>query len=288
MNKLFCVLLGFLSVPASAGLRHYAAPIETSSWQLSSQSRLQCTLKHNVPGYGDAMFTSMASKQLNMEFELDMLQLPKNYGVAAVYSVPPSWMPGMMQRQIAEMPIRKQYNGDLPEQAAWTILSELEKGFWPTIYYRDWYNEQDRVAVGLNASNFLDQYRQFSQCVANLLPFNFEDIAYTVLSYQKSSDEFTRGSRKKLSMISDYLKEDTNIELVLLDAYTDSYGGSSSNMQLSIRRAERVKKFFEEQGVDAERIKVTGHGERRHVAENSNELSRAKNRRVIIRMEKGL
>ncbi|GAA0364676.1 flagellar protein MotY [Bowmanella denitrificans] len=288
MNRLLYALLGMLITPAQAGLRHYAAPVETSSWQLSSQTRLQCTLKHQVPGYGDALFTSLASKQLNMEFELDMLQLPKTYGVASVYSVPPSWMPGAMQRQIADMPIRKQYNGDLPEQAAWTILSELEKGFWPTIYYRDWYNEADRVAVGLNASNFIDQYRQFSQCVANLLPYSFEDIAYTVLSYQKNSDEFTRGSRKKLSMISDYLKEDSNIELVLLDAYTDSYGGRWSNEQLSLRRAERVKQFFQEQGVEGDRISITGHGEKRHIAENSNELSRAKNRRVIIRMEKGL
>ncbi|MDF2179313.1 OmpA family protein [Aliiglaciecola sp. CAU 1673] len=286
MNKILCALVAACVFPASASIRHYAASIETSDWKITSDNRLQCTLKHHVPGYGDALFTSMASKKLNMEFELAMQRLPKTYDVAAVYSVPPSWMPGEMQRKIADMPIRKQYTGDLPEQTAWTILSELEKGFWPTIYYRDWYNQQDKVAVGLNASNFIKQYHAFSQCVSNLLPFSFEDISYSVLNYQKNSDEFTRQSEKKMAMIGEYLKEDTDIELVLLDAYTDSYGGSWHNEQLSVKRAEKVKRFFEEMGVAGDRIQVTGHGERRHIAANDDELAREKNRRVVIRMAK--
>jgi sodium-type flagellar protein MotY len=286
MKKCIVALMAILILPASASIRHYAAKVEDSQWQLLNQSRLQCTLSHTIPGYGDALFTSQASKELNLEFELAMQRLPGQYGVAAVYSIPPSWMPGAMQKEIADMSIRKQFNGDLPEQAAWTILSELEKGYWPTIYYQDWHNPYDKVAVGLNASNFVRQYYAFSRCVANLLPFSFEDIAYSVLTYEKNSDEFTRQSKKKLNMIGEYLKEDPELELVLLDAYTDSYGGSWHNEQLSVRRAQKVKNYFTGMGVPEDRIEVTGHGERRHIAPNTNELSRAKNRRVVIRMDR--
>ncbi|MCC2616779.1 OmpA family protein [Aestuariibacter halophilus] len=288
MFKTRWLLALILVIPnlAFAGLRHYAADVPSSSWKLSEQSRLQCTLSHPIPGYGNALFTSMASKQLNMEFELDMLRLPKTYGVAAVYSVPPAWMPGEGQREIADMSLRKQFNGDLPEQAAWTMLSELEKGFWPTVYYADWYNPYDKVAVGLNASNFAPTYEAFVNCVANLLPFNFDDIAYTVLSYQKNSTELTKYSQKRLNMIGEYLKEDTDMELVLLDGYSDSYGGRWNNLQLSIRRAEAIQNYFEQMGVDPERIEVTGHGERRHVAGNSHAMDRAKNRRVVVRLAK--
>lgn len=275
-----------VTMAAQAGLRQYSAPVEQSEWQVSAPSRLQCTLSHSIPGYGQALFTSSASKQLNMEFELDMLRLPKSYGVAAVYSVPPAWMPGQPQRVIADMPIRKQYTGDLPEKAAWTMLSELEKGYWPTLYYQDWYSDFDKVAVGLNASNFAQPYQQFAQCVANLLPFNFDDIAYTVLSYKKNSVDLTKYSKKRLAMIGQYLKEDADLELVLLDGYSDSYGGRWNNQQLSIRRAVEIKSFFAEQGVDPSRIAVTGHGERRHVAPNNTEMSRAKNRRVVVQMAK--
>ena len=286
MKKLlFCCAMA-LPLSVTAALRHYSAKIETSDWHISTENRLQCTLSHDIPGYGTAMFTSMASKQLNMEFELDMLRLPKSYGVAKVYSVPPSWMPGQMQKVIADMPIRKQYNGDLPEKAAWTMLSELEKGYWPTLYYQDWNNDFDRVAVGLNASNFAQPYIQFAECVANLLPYSFEDIAYTVLSYEFGGVELTKYSEKRLAMIGEFLKEDTDLELVLLDGYTDSYGGRSINKQVSVRRAVEIKDYFRQMGVDPTRIEVTGHGERRHIAPNTNSMSRAQNRRVVIRMAK--
>lgn len=286
MKKCAIAMCMAISFSASAGLRHYSSSVESSNWQLSEKSRLQCTLSHQLPGYGEAIFTSLASKQLNMEFELDMLKLPRNYGVAAVYSVPPSWMPGQTQREIAQMPIRKQYNGDLPEKAAWTMLSELEKGYWPTLYYQDWYSDFDRIAVALNASNFSQPYSEFAQCVSNLLPFNFEDISYSVLSYQSNSVDLTKYSKKRLQMIGEYLKEDPELELVLLDGYTDSYGGSWTNKQLSIRRAVEIKSVFRDMGVDPTRIAVTGHGERRHAAPNDNKMSRAKNRRVVVRMAK--
>lgn len=284
-KMLFCCAL-MVPLSVSAALRQYSAKVESSNWQVTTENRLQCTLSHDIPGYGEAMFTSMASKQLNMEFELDMLRLPKTYGAAKVYSVPPSWMPGQMQRVIAEMPIRKQYNGDLPEKAAWTMLSELEKGFWPTVYYQDWYNDYDRVAIGLNASNFSVPYLQFAECVSNLLPYSFDDIAYTVLSYEFGGVKLTKYSEKRLAMIGEYLKEDTDLELVLLDGYTDSYGGRSINKQVSVRRAVEIKDYLRSMGVEPDRIEVTGHGERRHIAPNTNSMSRAKNRRVVIRMAK--
>ncbi|MGJ8679249.1 flagellar protein MotY [Paraglaciecola sp.] len=290
IKKLFksflCLAFTVVSFSGSTALRQYVAKVENSQWQLKQKNRLQCTLSHVLPGYGEAMFTSFASKQLNMEFELDMLRLPKTYDVAAVYSVPPKWMPGQVQRAIADMTIRKQYNGDLPEQAAWTMLSELEKGFWPTIYYKDWYNQYDRVSVGLNASNFAQPYTEFAECVANLLPYSFQDIAYTTLTYQFNNTVLTKYSQKRLAMIGEYLKEDTDLELVLLDGYTDSYGGRAINKQVSIRRAVEIKDFFRSMGVAPDRIDVTGHGERRHVSPNTNETTRAKNRRVIIRMSK--
>lgn len=272
---------------AHAGVRHYAASVEQSDWQLDAPNRLQCELSHPVPGYGTARFYSRASKQLNMEFELDMLMLPDVYAMAAVYSVPPRWMPGAMQRTIAEMPLRRQYTGDLPKVPAWTMLSELEKGFWPTVQYQDWYNPYDKIAVGLNAANFTPAYQDFVKCVANLLPYSFEDIQYSVLTYQKNTAELTKEAQKKMQMIGMYLKEDPQLELMLVDGYTDSYGGSGTNFNLSVQRAESVKQYFIDMGVDAARIEVTGHGERRHIAPNDNEMTRAKNRRVVVKMSRG-
>lgn len=286
MKRLLACLLIVTPMLASASMRTYKADIGDSSWYIDEPNRLECTLNHQIPGYGTASFTSFASKTLNMEFNLDMLRLPKSYGVAAVYSVPPKWMPGQMHKTIADMKIRKQFDGDLPEQAAWTMLSELEKGFWPTLYYQDWYSQYDKIAVALNASNFSAPYEHFVNCVADLLPYSFNDIKYTVLTYRFGGTQLTKASKRKLEMIGAYLQEDPDLELVLLDGYTDSYGGKSKNKQVSIQRAVEIKSFFTQMGVEATRIDVTGHGERRHAAPNATSNSRAKNRRVVIRMQK--
>lgn len=275
-----------LSLHSVAGLRTYSVPVESSMWTVTKQSRLMCELEHNIPGYGDALFTTEASKQLNLEFTLDMVRLPSRYDVAQVYSMPPKWMRGAMQRKLGRMDLRKQYDADLPSQTAWEMLTELEKGFWPTIHYQDWHNSSDSVAIALNASNFMPSYYEFNNCVDNLLRFSFDDIAYTVLAYKKNSAELTKYSQRRLDMIGEYLKEDIELELVLVDGYSDSFGGSWLNEQLSIKRASEIKDFFASMGVDPQRIEITGHGEKRHTSPNDNSLEREKNRRVVVRMSK--
>lgn len=269
-----------------AGMRTYSAAVETSTWEVSQQTKLVCELEHTIPGYGKAAFLTEASKQLNLEFTLDMVRLPSRFDMADVYSVPPKWMTGVMQRKLGSMDIRKQYDADLPSPIAWDMLTELEKGFWPTIHYQDWLNSKDSVSVSLNASNFTPQYHQFSSCVDSLLRFSFDDIAYTILAYRKNSSELTQYSKRRLDMIGEYLKEDFDLQLVLVDGYTDSYGGSWLNEQLSIKRASEIKDLFTSMGVDPDRIEVTGHGEKRHTSPNDNTLEREKNRRVVIRMSK--
>ncbi|MGQ8364068.1 flagellar protein MotY [Glaciecola sp. 1036] len=288
-SRCIIVSLIFILLPVHASfanLRQYQVNVESSNWQVSKQTRLVCELSHDIPKYGNALFISEAAKQLNLEFTLDMLRLPGRYDSATLYSKPPQWMPGVASRKIAQMQLRKQYDGDLPNDAAWQMLTELEKGFYPTIFYQDWLNPTDQVAVSLNASNFENAYLEFSQCISNLLPYNFDDIAYTVLSYQKNSAELTKYSQKRLDMIGEYLKEDLELELVLVAGYTDSYGGSWANEQLSIRRANEIRDYFSALGVDTDRIEVSGYGEKRHVAPNDNQLDRSKNRRVVIRMSK--
>ncbi|WP_395342233.1 flagellar protein MotY [Ningiella sp. W23] len=279
-------ILLMISTDSYASLRHYVVDVEQSDWKLSEQTRLKCELKHEIDGYGTALFYSEASKQLNMEFTLDMWRLPSRYDSARVYSMAPRWMSGVANREIANMDLRKQYDGDLPSESAWQMLTELEKGFLPTIEYSDWLNPNDGVAVSLNASKFGDSYHQFSRCITNLLPYSLEDIAYTVLAYKKNSTELTPYSKRRLDMIGEYLKEDLDLDLVLIDGYTDSWGGSYNNEKLSIKRANEVKDYFAGLGLLEDRIQITGHGEKRHSSPNDTRLDRAKNRRVVVRLSK--
>ena len=87
-------------------------------------------------------------------------------------------------------------------------------------------------------------------------------------------------------MIRQYLSLDPELELVLVDAYSDSYGGRWSNLKLSERRAAKIRDYFVENGIEVSRIEAKGYGEKRHIASNNTAIGRSENRRVVIRMDK--
>lgn len=78
------------------------------------------------------------------------------------------------------------------------------------------------------------------------------------------------------------LQENPNL-MVELEGYTDSVGDGSYNIQLSQRRAEAVRRFLVERGVELHRIQSIGLGDMRPSADNGNAKGREQNRRVMVR-----
>jgi len=69
-----------------------------------------------------------------------------------------------------------------------------------------------------------------------------------------------------------------------LEGYTDNIGASAYNIQLSQRRADAVRRFLVEQGIELPRIHWIGLGDIRPVADNKTRQGRDQNRRVSIRV----
>jgi outer membrane protein OmpA-like peptidoglycan-associated protein len=271
---------------AYAAMRQYSADADMSNWTLQKNKRLECTLHHEVPYYGDAIFSVAASKNKDLTFNLDMVVRPETYDFAGLQAVPPVWRAGIPARDIGKMQLLKKFDGELDNQLSWEMLSELEKGYFPTFYYKDWQNSQDQISVALSSVNFKQAYWAFLQCRDELLPYSFEDIAFTVMNYKKNSSELTKTSRKRLDMIGEYLNNDANIESIYISAYTDSHGGRWPNMELSRKRAQAIKDYMTSKGVEADRIVTEGFGEKRHVAPNDNAIGRNRNRRVVIQISR--
>ena len=275
-----------LSVSAHAAMRNYSANQDSSNWEVVKTTRLQCQLNHEVPYYGEAIFKASASKNKNLTFNLDMVVRPENYAIAGLKAVPPSWRSGLPARDIANMKLLKKFDGELGNQTAWEMLTELEKGFYPTFYYQDWQNSADKIAVGISSVNFKQAYWAFLQCRDELLPYSFEDISFTVMNYQSNSSKLTKSSQQRLDKIAEYLKNDSTIESISIDSYTDSYGGRWNNLDLSRKRAKAIKDYMVSLGVDENKVKTTGFGEKRFVDTNDNILGRNKNRRLVIQIAK--
>tara|TARA_R110000744_G_scaffold207686_1_gene326389 strand:+ start:557 stop:1435 length:879 start_codon:yes stop_codon:yes gene_type:complete len=274
------------STHSQAAMRQYTATQDNSNWEVVKTTRLQCQLNHEVPYYGEAIFKASASKNKNLTFNLDMVVRPDNYAIAGLKAVPPSWRAGLPARDIANMKLLKKFDGELGNKTAWEMLSELEKGYYPTFYYQDWQNSADKIAVGISSVNFKQAYWAFLQCRDELLPYSFEDISFTVMNYQSNSSKLTKSSQQRLDKIAEYLKNDASIESISIDSYTDSYGGRWNNLDLSRKRAKTIKDYMVSLGVDEAKVQTTGLGEKRFVDNNDNILSRDKNRRLIIQIEK--
>ena len=75
---------------------------------------------------------------------------------------------------------------------------------------------------------------------------------------------------------------DNKSSYIIIDGHTDDIGSPSSNRILSYKRAQAVKEYLKEMGIDEKRLITVGHGEEEPIAPNTSSEGRAKNRRVIM------
>jgi len=86
---------------------------------------------------------------------------------------------------------------------------------------------------------------------------------------------------KGLYRLVTFLKEYPD-RAVLVEGHTDSTGSDATNMKLSNERADSVRSFLVENGIDAKRILARGYGKAYPVASNATAEGRQKNRRVDV------
>jgi OOP family OmpA-OmpF porin len=73
--------------------------------------------------------------------------------------------------------------------------------------------------------------------------------------------------KEELSDIIAKMKEHPEVELIRVTAYADPIGTESYNENLSQRRADSVKGYMAEQGVEPQRIETVGRGETNEFAQ---------------------
>jgi OmpA-OmpF porin, OOP family len=87
-------------------------------------------------------------------------------------------------------------------------------------------------------------------------------------------------SSELLAQVAQVLKEHPEIRRVAIEGHTDAKGSAAFNLRLSQQRAEAVKTWLVENGIEPSRLDALGLGKTRPVAENATEEGREKNRRV--------
>lgn len=111
--------------------------------------------------------------------------------------------------------------------------------------------------------------------------FTDKPITIEGASFDSGSAKLKPAANKQLEEVVDFAAQYKDANLTV-DGYTDSQGKESANKILSVKRAESVKAYLVNRGIDAKRIATAGNGSAKAIGDNKTAAGRAMNRRVEI------
>lgn len=103
------------------------------------------------------------------------------------------------------------------------------------------------------------------------------------ISFDKNKATIRPQSKATLANAATVLKNFPSVNLEI-SGHTSSEGDADVNQRLSQERADAVKQWFVENGVQAERIKTRGAGADEPIADNKTKAGREKNRRIEFKV----
>jgi general secretion pathway protein A len=104
-----------------------------------------------------------------------------------------------------------------------------------------------------------------------------------IINFKYNSYDLSDKSLPTLDRITELLDQHSKADIVV-KGYTDSYGNHKYNKKISKLRADIVKSYFVDQGINSSKIKAFGMGEKNPIESNKTIEGRRRNRRVEIEL----
>jgi outer membrane protein OmpA-like peptidoglycan-associated protein/tetratricopeptide (TPR) repeat protein len=105
-----------------------------------------------------------------------------------------------------------------------------------------------------------------------------DNVFFEFESYELKSE-----SEPELRVLAMFLERNPRLRIEI-QGHTDDVGADDFNQKLSQQRAESVRNYLIEQGIERARIEAKGYGESQPVAPNSSPEGRAQNRRTEFKV----
>ena len=283
--SLSALLLCIGSAATMAGTQHYQTPLDSVRWEASSK-KLHCSLKHEIPLYGQATFAQSAGEKLGFTLKVKR-KASRKKDIAHLRSMPPEWKHQISVVDLGEVPVIK---GDTPfqleEELPRRMLAELQKGMFPTFSYRDWADARDKVTVALPGIHIKEALDEFVGCLSSLPIYKFSDFKINLLHFGSGKHTLKEKDRKRLDAVARYLKSDPAVKRVEIYGHTDNVGRKRNNDKLGKRRSAAVKQYLVSKGVPVDKFKLESYGERKPKTSNRSDKGRAENRRALVKLVK--
>lgn len=277
LGRLLAILVLMLVTAPALGTR-YGAGIENSQWYLSA-SVFDCTLTHDVPSYGKAVFRHQAGEELSFYLESSSRLMRPGRGRLIVEA--PAWRPGSNPRSIGHIYVDESNRPiTLDARQSMLMISGLLEGMAPTLSRQAWYSNE-QIRISLSNINFARSFEGYRGCVASLLPINYDQIKRSRIPFNSGSTRLSNADYELLDSIVLYVQADSTVERVFVDGHSDSIGSRINNRALSEQRANIVADYLKEQGIPEDRLTVRAHGDQFPASRRA-----ANNRRTTIRLQR--
>ena len=110
------------------------------------------------------------------------------------------------------------------------------------------------------------------------------NFAAQAIQFEVGKDVIKIASYAQLNEVVKILNEYSDYQLII-DGHTDNTGTAEKNQILSEKRADAIKKYFTDKGIEQSRLVATGYGFEKPIVPNTNAANKAKNRRVELNMK---
>lgn len=293
----YCLILTCflsLSIVSVAFADVYKAPVDKSQWQVHA-SKLSCSLTHNIPGYGQAIFTQSGGKRLHFQLETTLGRLSATK--ARIYKAPAYWKTQQKKNRekLAEIKVDPSKTPiHLTKMTAYQLLYALAEGDEPQIVFmaandtipakKGPTHSKEKDTVILSASAFQAPYQEYMTCVDNLVKYTFEEIRKSTFFFDSGSKALNQKTKAKLNAIAAYVMSDKNVYRIHITGHSDGKGGYMANRKLANERMWNVKDYLVFKGVKPDLFTLKGYGDRIPLGPNKTKEGRAKNRRVEIKV----
>lgn len=279
--------------PKSVGAQTFETDIASADWKTGS-SPFACNLTHNITGFGKAVFSHKAGNEETFYLEpQDKITFPA--GVTNLETLPPIWRNDLAHVSLAKITaVAGAQPVTLSSAQITQLVAQLTGGTNVMFTSQSTTDDSnfalsatgsDVVRVVLNAKKFVAAHKNYEQCVDQLIPYSFAQVARTLINYPEKSESLSASAKIELAKVVRYVKADTSVLGVLVDGHSDDSGTSETNESKAKKEAELVSAYLIEQGIAAEKITVRGHGSKYPIATNKTPEGRAKNRRVTVRLD---
>jgi outer membrane protein OmpA-like peptidoglycan-associated protein len=142
-------------------------------------------------------------------------------------------------------------------------------------------NEEDKCPTEPESRNGFDD----DDGCPDIVPAEFADLAGILegILFDTDKDVIKKESKPILDRAVEVLKKYPQVRIEI-SGHTDSAGSYEHNVDLSQRRAESVKTYLTEAGIDPSRIETRGAGPNEPIATNDTKDGRANNRRIEVKI----